>query len=45
MSLFSFLKTEHSARQVYRRCDEAKADALDYIERFYNIKRPHAPVG
>ncbi len=35
-SFFSSLKTERTARMVYRTRDEARADAFDYIERFYN---------
>lgn len=32
-SFFSLLKTERTARKVYRTRDDAKADVLDYIER------------
>jgi putative transposase len=35
----SGLKTERTARKVYRTRDEAKADVFDYVERFYNPKR------
>jgi transposase InsO family protein len=35
-SFFSSLKTERTARKLYRTRDEAKADVFDYIERFYN---------
>jgi putative transposase len=38
-SFFSSLKTERTARKIYRSSDEAKADVFDYIERFYNPKR------
>ena len=38
-SFFSSLKTERTARKIYRTRDEAKADVFDYIERFYNPKR------
>ena len=34
-SFFSSLKTERTARKVYRSRNEAKADVFDYIERFY----------
>jgi len=44
-SFFSSLKTERTARKTYRTQDEAKADAFDYIERFYNAKRRHSTVG
>jgi hypothetical protein len=37
-SFFSSLKTERTARKLYRTRDEAKADVFDYIERFYNPK-------
>jgi hypothetical protein len=39
------LKTERTARKVYRTRDEAKADVFDYIERFYNLKRRHSTIG
>ena len=35
-SFFSSLKTERTARKIYRTRDEARADVFDYIERFYN---------
>ena len=35
-SFFSSLKTERTARKVYRTRDQARADVFDYIERFYN---------
>jgi putative transposase len=38
-SFFSSLKTERTARKLYRTRDAAKADVFDYIERFYNPKR------
>jgi len=38
-SCFSSLKTERTARKVYRTRDEARADVFDYIERFYNPRR------
>jgi len=44
-SFFSSLKTERTARKVYRTRDEAKADVFDYIERFYNAKRRHSTIG
>ena len=44
-SFFSSLKTERTARKVYRSRDEAKADVFDYIERFYNPKRGHSTIG
>ncbi|MEH2483228.1 transposase InsO family protein [Nitrobacteraceae bacterium AZCC 2146] len=35
-SFFSSLKTERTARKIYRTRNEARADVFDYIERFYN---------
>lgn len=42
---FSSLKTERTSRKTYRTWDEAKADVLDYIERFYNPRRRHSTIG
>ena len=44
-SFFSSLKTERTARKIYRTRDEAKADVFDYIERFYNPNRRHSTIG
>ena len=44
-SFLSSLKTERTARKVYRSRDDAKADVFDYIERFYNPKRRHSTIG
>ncbi len=44
-SFFSSLKTERTARKVYRTRDDAMADVFDYIERFYNPKRRHSTLG
>ena len=44
-SFFSSLKTERTARKVYRTRDEARADVFDYIERFYNPRRRHSKPG
>lgn len=44
-SFFSSLKTERTARTVYRTRDHARADVFDYIERFYNPKRRHSTLG
>ena len=44
-SFFSSLKTERTARKVYRTRDDAKSDVFDYIERFYNLKRRHSTIG
>ena len=44
-SVFSSLKTERTARKVYRTRDQARADVFDYIERFYNPRRRHSTIG
>ena len=44
-SFFSSLKTERTARKVYRPRDAARADVFDYIERFYNPTRRHSTLG
>jgi putative transposase len=43
-SFFSSLKTERTARRMYRTRDDAKADVFDYIERFYNRASEHPSV-
>lgn len=40
-SFFSTLKKERVYRLVYQTRDQAKADVLDYVERFYNPYRRH----
>lgn len=44
-SFFSSLKTERTARQIYRTRNAARADIFDYIERFYNPTRRHSTLG
>ena len=44
-SFFASLKTERTARKVYRIRDEARADVFDYIETFYNQTRGTRPWG
>jgi putative transposase len=44
-SFFSSLKTERTARKVYRTRDQARADVFDYVERFYNVVRRHSTLG
>lgn len=44
-SFFSSLKTERTARKVYRTRDAARADVFDYIERVYNPRRRHSEPG
>lgn len=43
-SFFSSLKTERTARKIYRTRNEARADVFDYIERFYNRASEHPSV-
>ena len=45
VQFFSSLKTERTARKVYRTRNEARADVFDYIERFYNPRRRHSKLG
>jgi putative transposase len=44
-SFFSSLKTERTARKVYRSREDARSDVFDYIERFYNPTRRHSTLG
>ncbi len=44
-SFFSSLKTERTARKLYRSREQARADVFDYIERFYNPTRRHSTLG
>lgn len=44
-SFFNLLKRERIRRRVYRTREEARQDAFDYIEMFYNPKRKHARSG
>ena len=44
-SFFSSLKTERTARKVYRTREQARSDVFDYIERFYNPTRRHSTLG
>jgi len=44
-SFFSSLKTERTARKIYRTRNEARADVFDYIERFCNAIRRHSTIG
>ena len=44
-SFFSSLKTERTARKVYRTRDQARANVFDYIELFYNPRRRHSTIG
>ena len=44
-SFFTSLKTERTARVLYRTRQEARADVFEYIERFYPLTRPHPTHG
>ncbi len=44
-SFFSSLKTDHTARKVYRSRSDTKADGFDYIEHFYDTTRRHSTLG
>ncbi|MFN3643598.1 MAG: IS3 family transposase [Gemmobacter sp.] len=44
-SFLSSLKTERTARKVYRTRDAARADVFDYIKRIYNPRRRHSKLG
>ena len=44
-SFFSSLKTERTARTVYRTRDQARAAVFDYIKRFDSPRRRHSTIG
>ncbi|OYY60462.1 MAG: IS3 family transposase, partial [Burkholderiales bacterium 28-67-8] len=44
-SFVSSLKTERTARKVYRTREQARSDVFDYVERFYNPTRRHSTLG
>jgi putative transposase len=44
-SFFSSMKTERTARIVYRTRSQARADIFDYIETFCNPRRRHSTLG
>ncbi len=44
-SWFGLLKRERVHRRHYRTRQEARQDVFDYIERFYNRRRPHGSAG
>jgi len=39
------MQPEHTAKKVYHSRKQVRADAFDYIERFYNPTRRHATLG
>lgn len=44
-SFFLSLKTERIERETHRTRNEARANAFDFIERFYNAPRRHSTIG
>ncbi len=42
---FRSLKTERTNHRLYRTCDEAKQDVINYIEIFYDSRRLHSYLG
>jgi len=44
-SFFSSLKTERTARKVYRTRNEARTSEFDHIERYHNQRRRHSKLG
>lgn len=44
-SFWSSLKTERTARQIYRTRNAARADVFDDIERFHNPRRRQSKQG
>jgi putative transposase len=44
-SFFSSMKTERTARKVFRTREQARAEMFDYVERFYNPTRRHSTLG
>lgn len=41
-SFFKFLKKECTNRRSYASFNDLKEDLFEYIEGFYNIRRPHS---
>ena len=44
-AFFSNLKKERIKRKIYPSREEARADAFDYVEIFYNRTRRHSHIG
>ncbi len=44
-SFFSLLKTERTARKVYRNRAHTKVDVFYHLEHFYNPKQRHSTLG
>jgi putative transposase len=44
-SFFSSMKTECINKTRYKTRDQARADAFDYVEGFYNPRRRHSTIG
>ena len=44
-SFFKYLKKERTYRKTYHSADELRRDLFEYIEGFYNSRRPHGSLG
>lgn len=44
-AFFKYLKKEEADRRHYRSVEDLKLSLFQYIEGFYNSKRPHASLG
>ncbi len=44
-SFFKYLKKEETNRRTYRSLEELKLSIFEYIEGYYNSKRPHISLG
>ncbi len=44
-SYIGSLKTERTARELYRSLEQALSDVFDYVGRFYNQVRRHSTLG
>ena len=44
-SCLPLLRTERTARKVYRTRHAARADVFDYVERFCNPQQRHSKLG
>ena len=44
-SFFKYLKKERTNRNSYHSFEELRLDLFDYIESFYNNRRPHGSLG
>jgi putative transposase len=44
-NFFSTMKTERTSKRNYNSRDEARANVVDFIERFYNHQRRRSTLG